>query len=165
MFPYSSNFRAGAAFGRTGVEQDAVRGQVGSTPPTSTVAVTVWPPRPFVSTVIEEVPWPLVIVPAETVQLYVGVTCGVPCVKFAVKVIELPSETSDGQVTFTVGHTRFGTEAVQLAIVTVVVDEVIHPQPSSTSTDAVYVPGPSPLRSQVTFAPSPVTRPPVTVYE
>src|SRR2546425_1118576 len=60
---------AGGAFGRTGVEQDAVRPQLGSTPPTSTVAVTVWPPRPFVSTVIVEVPWPLVIVPAETVQL------------------------------------------------------------------------------------------------
>jgi hypothetical protein len=43
--------------------------QVGSSPPTSTVAVTVWPPSPSVFTVIDEVPWPLLMVPAEADQL------------------------------------------------------------------------------------------------
>jgi hypothetical protein len=34
-----------------------------------TVAVTLEPARPCVSTVIVDVPWPLLIVPAETDQL------------------------------------------------------------------------------------------------
>jgi len=37
-----------------------------------TVAVTVWPARPVVSTLMVLVPWPLEIVPAETDQLYVN---------------------------------------------------------------------------------------------
>jgi hypothetical protein len=55
------------------VEHDAVVPvQLGSAPPRLTVAVTVEPERPVVSTVMVLVPWPLEIVPAETDQLYVN---------------------------------------------------------------------------------------------
>jgi len=49
--------------------QEAVLEQEGSSPPTSTAAVTVWPLRLAVSTLMEDVPWPLLMVPAETDQL------------------------------------------------------------------------------------------------
>jgi hypothetical protein len=87
---------------------------------------------------MDDVPWPLLMVPAETVQLYVGVRAGVPPLTFTEKVTGVPCSTSlVGQFGVIVGQTRSGTQSPQFAIVTVVVDEVIHPQPSSTSTDAV----------------------------
>jgi hypothetical protein len=69
MFPYSSNFVAGGFTPRTLVEHDAVLEQAGSSPPNSSVAVTVCPPNPSVFTVMLDVPWPLLIVPADTDQL------------------------------------------------------------------------------------------------
>jgi len=56
----------------------------------------------------------------------------------------------DGQSTLTVGHG--GTQS-GLATVTVVEEKATHPQPSSTSTVAVYVPAVTPAKSQVTFGP------------
>src|SRR4029077_3509188 len=116
MLPYSSNFRAGGFGAFTEVVHEAVREHDGSSPPSSTVAVTLWPPSPALSTVMEDVPWPLLIVPAETVQLYV--TFASPLTE-AVKVIGAPSSTSDGQLTDTVGHG--GLQPVHSAMVTVVV--------------------------------------------
>src|SRR5436190_18073072 len=101
MLPYSSNFTAGGFGGLTDVLHEAVLEQEGSSPPSSTVAVTVWPPSPAVSTVIDDVPWPLLMVPAETDQLYVTV---MPLETDALKVIGEPKSTSDGQLTDTVGH-------------------------------------------------------------
>src|SRR5207302_8491134 len=124
MLPYSSNLRGGVGGVVIGNVHEAVWLQVGSTPPISTVAVTDWPPRPFVSTVIELVPWPLVIVPAETVQLYVSETVGVPCVNRAVTVAVESGAAWLGQSTLTVGQTRIGLQSVQVAIVTVVDEEV-----------------------------------------
>jgi hypothetical protein len=70
MSPYSSNLCGGGGGAVMLVEHEAVVPvQLGSTPPRLTVAVTVWPPRPVVSTVIVLVPWPLDIVPADTDQL------------------------------------------------------------------------------------------------
>src|SRR5712691_8878301 len=76
-----------------------------------------------------------------------------------------PSSAASGQLTVTFGQRIFGTQSEQVPIVTSVVANEMQPQPSSTSTVAVYLPGPTPLRSQFTWAPSPVTRPPETVYE
>jgi hypothetical protein len=60
---------------------------------------------PVVSTVMAEVPWPLLMVPAETAQLYVGVTLRSPPLTLAEKVIGLPASTSSiGALTPTVGH-------------------------------------------------------------
>src|SRR5713226_9939382 len=75
-----------------------------------------------------------------------------------------PSSAASGQLTVTFGQTLFGMQSEQVPIVTSVLENEMQPQPSSTSTVAVYLPGPTPLRSQLTLAPSPVTRPPVTVY-
>ena len=100
----------------TEVVHEAVLEQDGSSPPSSTVAVTLWPPIPAVSTVIEDVPWPLLMVPAETVQLYV--TFMSPPME-AVKVIGAAWSTSDGQLTEIVGHG--GLQSVHSAMVTVVV--------------------------------------------
>src|SRR5687768_4216204 len=69
MLPYSSNLRGSGGAGLTDVVQDAVFEHEGSAPPMLTVAVTACPPSPAVSTWIVEVPWPLVIVPADTDQL------------------------------------------------------------------------------------------------
>ena len=95
---------------------EAVLEQEGSSPPSSTVAVTLWPPIPAVSTVMEDVPWPLLIVPAETVQLYVTFMLSAP---EALKVIGAPWSTSAGQLTDTAGHG--GLQPVHSAMVTVVV--------------------------------------------
>ena len=144
----------------TEVVQEAVREQAGSTPPSSTVAVMVLPPTPLVSTVIDEVPWPPEIVPAETDQLYVRFIEPESPTE-AVKASGSPSLTSLGQLTDTVGHG--GLHSVQTATVTVVVAFAVCWLPSLTSTEAVYVPGLTPERSQLTVRPSPVIRPPVTV--
>ena len=69
MLPYSSNLRGSGAGGLTEVLQEAVFEHEGSAPPMLTVAVTDCPPRPAVSTWMVEVPWPLVMVPADTDQL------------------------------------------------------------------------------------------------
>jgi hypothetical protein len=116
----------------TEVLHEAVLEQDGSSPPSSTVAVTVWPPVPVVSTVMEDVPWPLLMVPAETDQLYVTFMSPAP---EAVKVIGAPCSTSAGQLTEMVGHG--GTQPVHSAMVTVVVLCAVCPLPSLTSTDAV----------------------------
>ena len=76
------------------------------------------------------------IVPAETVQLYVEAG-GVPAPTFALNVIGVPGSTASGQVEPMFGQTTSGMQSEQFATVTVVVDEVIQPQPSSTSTEAV----------------------------
>jgi hypothetical protein len=73
-------------------------------PPTSTVAVIVCPPVPVVSTLIVEVPCPEEIVPAETVQLKVGVTPESPPDTSAVYVGSAPSSASAGQETRTTGQ-------------------------------------------------------------
>src|SRR5205085_7765427 len=108
------------------------------------------------------VPWPLLIVPAETVQLNVGVTFVSPPETFAVKVTGWPMVPVSGQLTLTVGHGG-GACGMQLhrSTVTVVEVKAMHPQPSSTSTVTVYVPGATPPRSSVAFGPSPVILPPV----
>src|SRR5919112_3017021 len=95
---------------------------------------------PVVSTVMDEVPWPLLMVPAETVQLKVGVTFGSPPETFAVNVTGVPGLTgSDGQLTLTVGHGGGVGLTTQSQAVTPTVVEVkaIQPQPSSTSTVTV----------------------------
>jgi hypothetical protein len=53
----------------------------------------------------------------------------------AVNVIESPTLTSDGQLTETVG--QGATQPVQLATVTVALDEAVCVLPSLTSTEAV----------------------------
>src|SRR5258705_6814349 len=115
MLPYSSNFTGTGFSGLTDVLHEAVLEQEGSSPPSSTVAVTVWPPSPVVSTVMEDVPWPPLIVPAETDQLYVTFMSPAP---EAVKVIAEPMSTSAGQLTEIVGHGGF--QPVHSAMVTVV---------------------------------------------
>jgi hypothetical protein len=76
---------------------------------TVTVAVMVVPAaRPVVSTVMEDVPWPLVMVPAETDQLKVGVTPMSPPVTSAVKVAGCPHVTLSEQEMLTVGHAGGG---------------------------------------------------------
>src|SRR4051794_21633470 len=72
ILPYSSNLRAIGFGGLTCVLQEFVVEHDGSAPPRLTVAVTVWLPSPAVSTVMLDVPWPLLIVPADTDQLKVG---------------------------------------------------------------------------------------------
>src|SRR4030095_14912389 len=101
MLPYSSNFTAGGFGAFTDVLHEAVREQEGSRPPSSTVAVTVWPPSPSVFTVMEEVPWPPLLLPAETDQLYVTFMSPAPA---AVTVICAPRSTSEGQLTEIVGQ-------------------------------------------------------------
>ncbi len=89
---------------------------------------------------MELVPWPLLMVPAETVQLKVGVTFGSPADTLAVNVMGVPGFTgSDGQLTSTVGHGGGVGSAMQSQRSTVTVVEVnaIQPQPSSTSTVTV----------------------------
>ena len=78
-----------------------------------------------------DVPWPLLMVPAETVQLYVTVTS--PLTE-AVKVIGAPWSTSDGQLTDTVG--QGGRQPVHSATVTVVEPVAVCALPSLTVTDA-----------------------------
>jgi hypothetical protein len=92
-----------------------------------------------VSTEIELVPWPLLMVPAETVQLKVGVTFGSPSETFAVNVIGVPGfNGSDGQLTLTVGHGGGGIASHSQRLTVTVVDvKAIQPQPSSTSTVTV----------------------------
>ena len=103
------------------VQEAVVPVQIGSAPPMLTVAVTLWPERPVVSTVIVEVPWPLLIVPAETDQLYVHVAPGAPPDTEAVYVIGWLASTSVGQLTETTGHGGGGgTQPEQSATVTVV---------------------------------------------
>ena len=111
---------------------EAVLEQEGSSPPSSTVAVTLWPPIPAVSTVMEDVPWPLLIVPAETDQLYVTFMSPAP---EALKVIGAPRSTSDGQLTEIVGHG--GLQPVHSAMVTVVVLTAVCWLPSFTVAVAV----------------------------
>src|SRR5687767_13450663 len=119
MLPYSSNLLGVTTTScLTETVQEAVREHIGSTPPSSTVAVIVLPPTPVVSTVIAEVPWPLEIVPAETDQLYVRLIEPASPTE-AVKVAGWPASTSLGQLTETVGHG--GLQSVHTATVTVVV--------------------------------------------
>jgi hypothetical protein len=148
MLPYSSIFLGGTSPCGIEVVHEADVVQLRLKPPTSTVAVTVeLAGRPVVSTVIELVPWPLEIVPAETVQLKVGVTSGEPLSMVAVKVIGLPAGTVSGQETLTVGQARASLSSlslssllmqpVQASTVTVVSAKEMQPQPSSTSTVTV----------------------------
>ena len=75
-------------------DADGVQLQLSSRPPILTVAVMVEPAiSGVVETVIDGVPWPLVIVPAETVHSYVTLSCEPP-LTFAVKVIVSPGTTS-----------------------------------------------------------------------
>src|SRR6476646_6037706 len=78
----------------------------------STVAVTLpFCGTPVVSTVMLEVPCPLEIVPAETVQLYVTSPLDV-----AVKVIGVPGRaTSVGPLTLSVGHVQFCWQSLHCA--------------------------------------------------
>lgn len=85
-----------------GVEHDAKFGQSLGRPPTSTVAVKVWPPNPVLSKVIDAVPCPAVIFPADTVQLKVSLAEPPPDT-FAEKVSVVPMSES-GQETTTVGQ-------------------------------------------------------------
>src|ERR1043165_6395635 len=96
------------------------------------------PGTPFVSTVVEDVPRPDETVPAETVQLKVGVTVGSPPETLAVKVAGVPAFTVSGQLTVTVGHGG-GVGVTQPQALTVMLVEVnaTQPQPSSTSTVTV----------------------------
>jgi hypothetical protein len=87
---------------------------------------------------MELVPWPDEIVPAETVQLKVGVTAGSPPETFAVKVTGWPMVPVSGQLTETVGHGGGGgVTQLQALTVTVVEVKATQPQPSSTSTVTV----------------------------
>jgi hypothetical protein len=118
------------------VVQELVAEHDGSAPPTFTVAVT-WPLTPLVSTVIVEVPWPLLIVPDDTDQLKVGVIFAGPFATDAVNVIGCPASTSDGQLTEIFGHTGGGgTQPEQSATVTVALPFALR-LPSLTSTVAV----------------------------
>ena len=77
------------------------------------------------------------------------------------KVIGSPALAVSGQLTVTVGHgITVGTQP-QRVTSTVVEVKAIQPQPSSTSTVTVYVPGATPLRSSAAFGPSPLIFPPV----
>jgi hypothetical protein len=67
--PYSSNLAGSPHPAGVAVAQEAVFGQPSGSPPTSTVASMFILKRPVVSMVIEDVPWPELIVPAEVVQL------------------------------------------------------------------------------------------------
>src|SRR5258708_3046450 len=145
MLPYSSNFTAIGFSGLTCVLHEAVFAQDGSIPPSSTVAVTVWPPSPAVSTVMDDVPWPLLIVPVETVQLYVTFMSPAP---EALKVIGAPSSTSAGQLTDTVG--QGGTQPMHSPMVTVAVPGTMCPFPSFTLTPPSYLPPCCPERSHCT---------------
>src|SRR5215204_6378321 len=103
------------------------------------------------------------MVPADTDQLKVVVAPPVSPETLAVKVIGWPGSTSLGQLTVTVGHGgRGATQPVQSATVTVVEPLAVCWLPSFTSTVAVKVPLATPVRSQVTWRPSPLSRPPVT---
>ena len=103
---YSPNLTGGALFLLMLVVQELAVEQSRAKPPTSTVAVTVCPPIPVVSTLMLEVPCPELIVPAETVQLNVGVTFALPPLTFAVNVRASSrfSSAVSGQETVTVGH-------------------------------------------------------------
>src|ERR687884_1368385 len=100
--------------------------------------------------------------PALTVQLYTGEMPGVPPVTLAVKVTGAPTATVSGPEIVMFGQT--GTMGQSLTTIFV---EVKATQPSSrllsTSTLAVYVPGGTPVKSQVAFGPSPLRRPPLTL--
>src|SRR3712207_8833303 len=98
---------------------------------------------------MELVPWPLLMVPAETVQLKVGVTFGSPPETVAVNVTGWPAVAVSGQLTSTVGHAGRGAGTqLQRSTVPVVEVNAIQRQPSSTSTVTVYVPGATPVRSR-----------------
>jgi hypothetical protein len=85
------------------------------------VAVIFEPPLPAVSTVIELVPWPLVIVPLEIVQLNDKIDGEPVFWRLALKVTGLPSITLSGQVILKLGQTMFGWQLAQLLIFTVAV--------------------------------------------
>jgi hypothetical protein len=73
------------------------------------------------------------MVPSDTDQLYVGVKPGAPPERLTVTVAAVPGVTAEvGQSTVMVGHG--GLQSAQAATVTLVVENEIHPQPSSTST-------------------------------
>jgi hypothetical protein len=101
--PYWSNFRARGGGHPGSTEHDAWFPQLFGRPPTSTVAVKDCPPPPDLSTMIEAVPCPLAIFPADTVQLKVSLADGSPVVIFAENVSVGPSLKS-GQATVTTGQ-------------------------------------------------------------
>src|SRR6266404_6857632 len=103
--PYTSNIRAVGGGHTVGVAQDALFPQLSGSPPTFTVAVKGWPSNPVLSTVIDVVPCPAMIFPADTVQLKVSFADGSPPDTFAAKVSEEPMLES-GQVTTTTGQLR-----------------------------------------------------------
>src|SRR5215207_2913114 len=104
MLPYSSSLSWKMNCGTDDV-QDINFGQDSGRPPTSTVAV-VKPVTPVVSTVMELVPCPLVIVPAETSQLYVSLASAGAFSMEAVKVAGSPCVTVSGHETTILGHWR-----------------------------------------------------------
>src|ERR1700754_1016829 len=101
---YSPTFVAGTAFPETEVVHDCDVLPSRENPPTSTVAVTVIPPIPAVSTMMVGVPCPELIVPAETVQLNVGDTVSSPPFTLTVNVRSFPASTESGQVTLIIGQ-------------------------------------------------------------
>src|SRR3712207_5607856 len=117
LMPNSSNLRGEALWTSDVVALFEVEHER-SKPPQSTVAVTACPPVLDVSTVMLDVPWPLVIVPAETVQWKVGVTFGSPPERLAVKVIGSPASTVSGPITLKVGQAGGGGHAATVNLAT-----------------------------------------------
>src|SRR5438093_24859 len=93
-----------------GIDTAQLAGHGMPKPATSRVARTFCPERPVVSTVMLGVPWPLVILPAEMVQLRLGRMpgAGVPPLMLAVKVTGAFSLPASGHVMLTVGQTGRG---------------------------------------------------------
>src|SRR5205085_11638494 len=77
-------------------------------PSTARLAVMLWPESPVVSTVIEFVPCPLVIVPAETVQFKTGVMPGVPPLTVAVNATGAPTGLVSGALIVMFGQSTGG---------------------------------------------------------
>src|SRR4030095_4578552 len=100
--PYSSTNR-GWTKRHTFVEQEALFAHPLGRPPTSTVAVEAWPPKPVESTFIVVVPWPLVIFEGETVQSKVRLTDGSAPEAFATN-FNVKLSSRSGHVTVTTGQ-------------------------------------------------------------
>ena len=73
-------------------------------PETETLALINWPPSPVVSTIMDEVPSPAMIVPVVISHLYSGLAVGTTVLSLARKTIDDPSSTLAGASMETISH-------------------------------------------------------------
>src|SRR5690349_15314147 len=113
----------------------------------------VWPEHPVVSTVICGVPWPVMILPHETVHSYdvVMPAAGRPPLMGVEKVAISPSFTDSGQLILIVGQAGGGGGQSSTTIGTDENATQLMSLPSSTSILARYVPGANPVKSHAGF--------------